>query len=131
MQNIHRFHNKNIYVFLQSYYGINAKSSLFICSNLGFNPKSKVSKLNEIELTKIQYFLEQNFMLNNDLKQEVKNNILTLIKVKSYKGKRHHLGLPVRGQRTKSNSKTRKKLNFYAKVIKNKPTVRATNKKKK
>lgn len=128
MKNIKKFLNKNLYIFLQTYYGINYKNAVFICNKLGFNPNSKVINFKSLELRQLEYYIEHNFIVNNDLRNVVKENILSLIKLKSYKGRRHLSGLPVNGQRTKSNSKTRKKLSIYAHKIKINNTRRSTKK---
>lgn len=117
MQNTFRYDNKHIYIYLKSIYGINTNTSFFICDYLGLNPKSKTSTLTQIELNKISYYIEQNYITKLNLKQQIKSNIRDLMKLKCYRGKRHSLGLPVRGQRTQSNAKTRKRLSpFYKKV---------------
>lgn len=115
MQNISAYNNKHIYIYLKSIYGLNTHNSFFICNYLGLNPKSKTSTLTKIELTSIEYYIEQNYITKLNLKQEIQLNIKNLIKLKCYKGKRHSLGLPVRGQRTRSNGKTQKRLSHFYK----------------
>ena len=64
MQNLFTYSNKNIYIYLKNIYGINKVTSLFICNNIGINPKAKFTDLTTIELTKIQYFISKNYLTN-------------------------------------------------------------------
>ena len=107
--------NKNLYIYLKQTYGINKYNSLFICNSLGLNYKSKISNLTSTEFTKIEYFIEKKFLTSRSLKTDVLTNIKKLAKIKCYRGRRHLLGLPVRGQRTRSNAKTARKLNTSVK----------------
>lgn len=103
--------NKQIYIILQNIYGINKKNSLNICHALGFNPTIKASFLTNQEIQKINYTLEHNYITGISLKHIIDTNIKDLIILKNFKGKRHNSSLPVRGQRTRDNAKTAKKLN--------------------
>lgn len=103
--------NKILFINLQNIYGINSKTSLNICNNLGLNPYTAISNLTTIEIQKINYYIEQNYKVNINLKYQIELNIKKLILLKNYKGKRHNFNLPVRGQRTRDNAKTAKKLN--------------------
>lgn len=103
--------NKKIYIALTAIYGIGRKTSQKILNVLKINPYSKTVDLSEKNLFEIRNYLEQNnYKLPNELKSIVKLNIHHLININSYKGQRHLKGLPVHGQRTRTNSKTSKKL---------------------
>ena len=118
MKNLLTYNNKNIYIYLISIYGVNKKTSLYICNFLGINPYSKVLYLTNLELKKIEYFIEQKYLTDRKLKQKIKSNIKQLIDLKCYKGRRHFLGLPVRGQRTQDNAKTQKRLSNFNSTLK-------------
>jgi small subunit ribosomal protein S13 len=102
--------NKPIYISLTKTFGINKSLSFFVCYSLGLNPFSKFINLTTLEINKLNYFVEQKYIIKLKLKQEIQSNIKNLITLKCYRGKRHFLGLPVRGQRTQTNAKTQKKL---------------------
>merc|ERR1712118_371478 len=90
--------------------GLNKSTSQFICKKFGFQKKSSLRHLDNLELEQLNFFLSTNFRLNDSLTDQTKNNIKTKIDLSTYSGKRHNLGYPVRGQRTLSNGKTQKKL---------------------
>ena len=103
--------NKKIYIALTAIYGIGKKTSQKILKILNINPYFKTSELSEKNLFEIRNYLEENnYKLPNELKSLIKLNIQHLININSYKGQRHLKGLPVHGQRTRTNSKTSKKL---------------------
>lgn len=93
---------------LTSFYGIGWKSSTEILKKLEINSAMRVKQLSEEELRKITLELEKNYKVEGDLKEEVTDNIKRLREIGSYRGARHVKGLPVRGQRTKSNSRTKR-----------------------
>jgi small subunit ribosomal protein S13 len=97
---------------LKQTYGINKQRISFICKNFGLNPKLKNNLLKKVEINKINKFLEQNYLSDNKLKQQIISNIKLLVTLKTYKGKRHLLNYPVRGQRTRDNAKTKKKFKY-------------------
>lgn len=101
--------NKSIWIWLTSLYGIGLKRSKTILDNAGINYLKKVKDITEDEQKKI---LEQiaKYVLENDLKREIAFAIKRLKEIKCYRGMRHNLGLPVRGQLTRKNGKTAKKL---------------------
>jgi small subunit ribosomal protein S13 len=74
----------------------------------GINPNTRVKALTEAEQTKLRDYIEKNYKVEGDLKSEIGQNIKRLMDIGSYRGLRHRKGLPVRGQRTKTNSRTRK-----------------------
>ena len=119
MKNLLNYNHKNIYIYLISIYGVNKQTSLYVCNFLGINPYSKVSYLTNVELKKIEYFIEQKYLINIKLKQKIKSNIKQLIDLKCYRGRQHLFGLPVRGQRTQDNAKTQKRLSNFNTIKKN------------
>lgn len=111
--------NKNISIALTNIYGIGISTSLKILNKLNINPNIKVYNLTENNIFKLNYILEKEYKLENQLKYITSLNIKHLIEINSYKGKRFKLGLPVNGQRTRTNSKTIRKLkNIILKNIK-------------
>jgi len=100
--------NKRIVIGLMSIYGIGRTSSEKILKEAGVDENKKVSELTDDESNKIRNIITSTFKVEGSLKTEVQNNIKRLMDIGSYRGKRHRRGLPVRGQRTKTNSRTRK-----------------------
>ena len=100
--------NKRVVVGLMSIYGIGRTSSEKILDEAGVDHNKKVSELTDDESNKIRNIITSDFKVEGSLKTEVQNNIKRLMDIGSYRGKRHRRGLPVRGQRTKTNSRTRK-----------------------
>lgn len=104
---------KKIYIALTSIYGIGISRSLKILEQLQIDPDKKVSDLTEENVSKLRDLLEsETFQLEGNLKRFIKLNITHLIEINSFKGKRHLKGLPVRGQRTKTNNRTSRKLSI-------------------
>ena len=99
---------KRVEVGLTYIYGIGQTSATKICAETGVNPDTRVKDLTEEEVTKIRDFIDANFTTEGDLRREVITNIKRLTAIKSYRGSRHAKGLPVRGQRTSTNARTRK-----------------------
>ncbi len=106
--------NKHIMISLTYIYGIGKSISKKICSNLNISYYKYVKDLNNIELDLIRKNVS-NYLVEGDLRREIMLNIKRLIDINCYKGIRHKKGLPVRGQRTKNNSKTCKKNRKYIK----------------
>ena len=77
-------------------------------ADTGINPDTRVKDLTEAEVAKIRDSIENDYKVEGDLKREVQSNIKRLSDIGCYRGRRHRLGLPVRGQRTKTNARTRK-----------------------
>ncbi len=99
--------NKRVVIGLTSIFGIGVSTSKSILSKLGINENTKVSALTDDEVNKIR--TEIGFIkIEGALKSEVQMNIKRLIDIGTYRGKRHRRGLPVRGQRTRTNARTRK-----------------------
>lgn len=101
--------NKQILFALRYIYGIGLSRARVICESLKLDPTRRVHTLTEEELAKIRSFIDKEYKVENDLKHEVASNIKNLIAVRCYRGLRHQAHLPVRGQRTHDNAKTRKK----------------------
>ena len=100
--------NKKVYVGLTAIYGIGRCSALKILSQATINPDTRTKDLNEDEVNRLRLIIEENYKIEGDLKREISSNISRLISTGSYRGIRHKRGLPVRGQRTKCNARTRK-----------------------
>mgnify|MGYP000975602371 CR=1 FL=1 len=98
--------NKQILYSLPYIYGIGLSSAKKILKNTNINPQKKTKELNAEEIKKIQEYIEKNYKIEGELKRENKKNITRLINIDSYRGIRHAKHLPVRGQRTKTNSRT-------------------------
>ena len=100
--------NKLVHVGLTYIYGIGNKFSKQICSSLKISNEKRVNQLTDDEILKIREFIDQNFKVEGDLRREYSLNIKRLIDLASYRGSRHRKKLPVRGQRTRCNARTRK-----------------------
>ncbi len=79
-----------------------------IIEKLGLNPDMRAHKLTQDDIARINNLLQAEYVVEGDLRRQIQNNIKRLINIHSYRGLRHRLGLPVRGQRTRTNSRTRK-----------------------
>jgi len=99
--------DKHIVIGLQSIFGIGQTRSKLICETLKLDPSTKVSKLTEEELESIRAVVSQ-YEVEGDLRREVSMNIKRLRDLGCYRGIRHRKSLPLRGQRTKTNARTRK-----------------------
>ena len=99
--------HKHIVIGVTSIYGIGRNKAKEICENSGINPTKKVSELEESELEKLRVEVAK-CKVEGDLRREVALNIKRLMELGTYRGRRHRSGLPVRGQRTKTNARTRK-----------------------
>lgn len=100
--------NKRAVIGLTYIYGISKPSSEKILNQAGVNHDKKVSELRDDELNKIRSIITSDFKIEGSLKTEVQANIKRLIDIGCHRGKRHRRGLPVRGQRTRTNARTRK-----------------------
>jgi len=99
--------HKHTWVSLTSIYGIGRTRAYSICGKLGIDPSIKIKDLTDAEIEKIRSELND-FTLEGDLRREISMNIKRLMDLGSNRGIRHRRGLPVRGQRTKTNARTRK-----------------------
>jgi small subunit ribosomal protein S13 len=100
--------NKRIEIGLTYIYGIGRSLATKIITDAGVSPDRKVRDLNDEETTNIRKLIEEDYNVEGDLRQEVSINIKRLMEIGSYRGFRHRRGLPVRGQRTHTNARTRK-----------------------
>lgn len=100
--------NKRLVISLTYIYGIGNVLSEELIQKLKLDPDMRASKLTEIDIAKINAILQSDYLVEGDLRRQVQNNIKRLITIHSYRGLRHRLGLPVRGQRTRTNARTRK-----------------------
>ena len=100
--------DKRIEVALTYIFGIGPTSAKRILKETGVNPDIRVNKLTEEDVIKLRSMIENQFKVEGSLRSEVAMNIKRLIDIGSYRGLRHRRGLPVRGQRTKTNARTRK-----------------------
>jgi len=100
--------DKRIEIALTYIYGIGLPSAKNILAATGINPDTRVKDLTEEEINKLQREIENNYKVEGDLRREVSANIKRLMDIGCYRGLRHRLGLPVRGQRTRTNARTRK-----------------------
>ncbi len=99
---------KRVEIALTYIYGIGRTVSNKILDTCAINPDTRVKDLTEDEIAKIRDTIENNFRVEGDLRREVALNIKRLVEIGCYRGRRHRQGLPVRGQRTKTNARTRK-----------------------
>ncbi|MCR4432165.1 MAG: 30S ribosomal protein S13 [Tepidanaerobacteraceae bacterium] len=99
---------KRVEVALTYIYGIGLSRSRQILMEADVNPDTRVKDLAEREITRLRDIIEKNYKVEGDLRREVAMNIKRLVEIGSYRGIRHRKGLPVRGQRTRTNARTRK-----------------------
>ena len=100
--------NKQAWVSLQYIYGIGTTLSRKILAQTGIAPDVKVSDLTEEEVNRLRETIDKQYRVEGDLRKEVNFNIKRLIEIGSYRGIRHRYGLPVRGQRTRTNARTKR-----------------------
>ena len=99
---------KPIWVALQSIYGIGATSSKRIMAATGIDPGIRVKELTEEQVGQIRDVLDRQYKVEGDLRREIQSNIKRLIEIGCYRGTRHRMRLPVHGQRTRTNARTKK-----------------------
>ncbi|HOD66684.1 MAG TPA: 30S ribosomal protein S13 [candidate division Zixibacteria bacterium] len=100
--------DKRIEVGLTYIYGIGPHRARLILAKTGVNPDTRVNQLTDEDVTKLRQVIENEYSVEGSLRGEIQMNIKRLIDIGSYRGLRHRRGLPVRGQRTKTNARTRK-----------------------
>ena len=100
--------DKRVEVALTYIFGIGRSTSKKILGNVAVNENTRVRDLTDEEVNKIRDFIDKNIKVEGDLRREISLNIKRLIEIGSYRGLRHRRGLPVRGQRSKTNARTRK-----------------------
>ncbi|MBI2300661.1 MAG: 30S ribosomal protein S13 [Armatimonadetes bacterium] len=99
---------KRLQVALTYIYGIGRSRALEVCDICALDPLARIGELSDEELNRIREVVDRDYRVEGDLRREVQANIRRLIEIGSYRGRRHRMGLPVRGQRTKTNARTRK-----------------------
>ena len=99
---------KRVEIGLTYIYGIGLTTSKKMLEEVGINPDTRVKDLSENEISKLRDYIEHNLKVEGDLRREVSLNIKRLMEIGCYRGVRHRRGLPVRGQNTKQNARTRK-----------------------
>lgn len=99
---------KRIEIGLTYIYGIGCSTAKKILEVTGVNPDTRVVDLTEEDTSKLRDYIDKNVNVEGDLRREVGLNIKRLIEINCYRGRRHRMGLPVRGQKTKTNARTRK-----------------------
>ncbi|MBQ7335796.1 MAG: 30S ribosomal protein S13 [Clostridia bacterium] len=100
--------NKRVEIALTYIYGIGRKSANDILAATGINPDTRAKDLTENEVAKLRDEIENHYTVEGDLHRDVAMNIKRMVEINCYRGIRHRKGLPVRGQRTKTNARTRK-----------------------
>ena len=114
--------NKRVEIALTYIYGIGRTQSSRILTEAAINFDTKVRELNDDEINKIRKLIEEQHRVEGDLRKETSFNIKRLMEIGSYRGLRHRRGLPVRGQRTHTNARTRKGPRRGAVAVKRKAT---------
>ena len=99
---------KRIDISLRYIFGIGPRSAQIICERTNIDPSTKARDLTDDELNRIREVVDHSFVVEGDLRREVRQNIQRLIEINCYRGIRHRRGLPVRGQRTKTNARTKR-----------------------
>ena len=99
---------KRLVISLTYLYGVGPVKAVEIIEKLGLDPDMHAEKLTEDQVSKLNALLQSEYVVEGDLRRQVQNNIKRLISIGSYRGFRHRSGLPVRGQRTRTNARTRK-----------------------
>jgi small subunit ribosomal protein S13 len=99
---------KQLQTALQYIFGIGQKHSAEICARTGVEPTKRVNQLTEAEILRVREDIDKNYKVEGDLRRDVAINIKRLMDLGCYRGLRHRKGLPVRGQRTHTNARTRK-----------------------
>jgi small subunit ribosomal protein S13 len=100
--------DKRVVISLTYIYGIGDTTSEKILESTNIDPSKRVKDLDEAELTRLRDFIDRNYVVEGDLRREVNMNIKRLIEIGSYRGMRHRRNLPARGQRTRTNARTRR-----------------------
>ena len=99
---------KHIGVALRYIYGIGPTNSEKILTQLGVNPEVNTDDLTEEEINRLREVIDKQYLVEGELRKEINQNIKRLIEIGSYRGSRHRFNLPVRGQRTRTNARTRR-----------------------
>ena len=99
---------KRVEIGLTQIYGIGRSRSNELLAKTGINPDIRVKDLTEEDVAKLRDVIENDYLVEGDLRREIGLNIKRMVEIDCYRGQRHRKGLPVRGQRTKTNARTRK-----------------------
>jgi small subunit ribosomal protein S13 len=100
--------DKRLEIGLTYIFGIGLTRAQKVCADTGVDPGTRIRQLTDDEVTRIRRYIEANFEVEGDLRREIQQDIKRKIEIGSYQGIRHRRGLPVRGQRTHTNARTRK-----------------------
>ena len=100
--------DKPTYIALQYLYGVGPYVAFEICHSVGIDPQRKSREMSEDVLARISALLDKDYTVEGQLRRQVQQNVMRLKDIQSYRGLRHRRGLPVRGQRTRTNARTRK-----------------------
>ena len=100
--------DKRVEVSLSYIFGIGRPSALKICGQVKVGPETKVRDLTDDEISRIREYIDRNFVVEGELRKQVRQDIQRLVEIGSYRGVRHRRGLPVRGQRTRTNARTKR-----------------------
>jgi small subunit ribosomal protein S13 len=100
--------DKTVGISLTYIYGIGNTTSAAILNQVGIDPATRVRDLTEIEVTRLREVIEREYIVEGDLRREVQMNIKRLMDIGCYRGLRHRRGMPVHGQRTRTNARTRR-----------------------
>jgi small subunit ribosomal protein S13 len=100
--------NKRVHIALRYIHGIGPVNAVAICKKLGIKEEMRVNQLSEAQVIQIREAIDREYVVEGDLRREVAMNIKRLMDLGCYRGLRHRKGLPVRGQRTHTNARTRK-----------------------
>jgi len=100
--------DKKVDISLSYIYGIGRPTAEKICASVGVSGEAKVRDLSDDEVSRIREFIDKNFTVEGELRKQLRQDIPPLIEINSYRGIRHRRGLPARGQRTKTNARTKR-----------------------
>ena len=100
--------DKRLVISLTYLFGIGNTTAARICDEVGIDPSTRVRDLTDAEVNKVREWIDEHVEVEGDLRREIQQNIKRKIEIGSYQGIRHRKGLPVRGQRTHTNARTRK-----------------------
>lgn len=100
--------DKRLFIALTSIYGVGPTTATKVAEAAQVSPESKVGELSEEDLNRIREVIDKQCIVEGDLRRQIQQNIRRLVEVNTYRGVRHRRGLPVRGQRTKTNARTKR-----------------------
>lgn len=100
--------NKAVLYAIQSIYGIGPKFAGEIMEKTGLDPRAKISELSDDQIAKLRNIIDEDYTVEGDLRRDIYSNIRRLYEINCYRGLRHRRGLPVHGQNTRTNARTRK-----------------------